>query len=143
MGLFSFGEDEDLPVFTEPVDPGWVHGPDGGFFALLTIDPEELGLTGGGGIYLIWHGGVRPEWVYAGHTDDLAAALHQAGNTSEINYYEKNGGLFVAWAPVRDKFRAGVVKYLDENFKTLVQNPGAYTEDAKPVPVTAPLRKKP
>lgn len=143
MGLFGFGDDdnEDVPVFSKPVDPGWIHNPEGGFFPLLTLDPEEVGLTGKGGVYLIWHGGMRPEWVFAGHATDLAAALHAAGNNKDISQYERNGGLFVAWSPVMPKYRAGVVRYLEMNFKPLVPNPGDYSDRNTPVPVTPPTRR--
>lgn len=143
MSLFGFGDGDkttDVPLVTEPVDPGWVTSPEGAFFSFLSLDPEEMGLSGVAGVYLIWHGGVRPEWVYAGHSIDMAADFHSIGKNSEITYYEKNGGLYVAWAPVMEAYRPGVVKYLELNFKTRVSNPGAYTENTQPVPVFAPTR---
>ena len=89
MSIFGFSDDDkmkDIPLITEPVDPGWVTTPDGAFFPFLSLDPEELGLSGVAGVYLIWHGGVRPEWVYAGHTIDMAADFHSIGQNSEIYY---------------------------------------------------------
>lgn len=148
MGLFGFGGDEEedklsnVPLFSEPVDPGWVHARDGDFFPFLTLDPEEMGLNKIGGVFLIWHAGVRPEWVYAGHSTDLAAAFHHAGNNSDITEYEVNGGLFVTWAPVLPEYRASVVKYIDEHFKTLVPNPSAYNAKTRIAPVTPPQRQK-
>ena len=136
MAIFGFGKDDDEtagPAFTTPVDPGWVRNPKGGFFSFFDLDPEELHLNGVG-----WHRGVRPEWVFAGHTKDMAAAFHSAGNNSEIIFYEPSGGLYVAWAPVMEEYRAGVVKYIEENFKTLVPNSGSYTDSTSPVPVIAP-----
>lgn len=144
MGLFGFGDhddEDDVPEITAPVDPGWITTREGAFFDFLSLDPEELGLGGVGGVYLIWHGGVRPEWVFAGHTTDMAAAFHSAGKNKEITYYEKNGGLFVAWAPVMEPYRPGVVKYLELSFKTLVPNPESYTEKTRLVPVFPPKRR--
>jgi hypothetical protein len=144
MGLFGFGgsdEKDDVPIITAPVDPGWVTTHDGGFFEFYSLDPEEMGLGGVSGVYLIWHGGVRPEWVFAGHTTDMAAAFHSAAKNHEVTNYERNGGLFVAWAPVMEPYRPGVVKYLELSFKTLVPNPGQYTEDTRPVPVFPPKRR--
>ncbi|MCW8914413.1 MAG: hypothetical protein OQK24_01015 [Magnetovibrio sp.] len=135
-------DSEETTKFTKPVDPNWVRTPQGGFLPFLSLDPEELGLSGVGGVYLIWHGGVKPEWVYAGHTTDLAAAFHQTGNMPDVNFYEKNGGLFVAWAPVKVPYRAGVVKYIEETFNTLVQNNDAYNDKTIPVPVIAPVAKR-
>ncbi len=141
MGLFGIGDDDEVPVITEPVDPGWVTTREGGFFEFLSLDPEEIGLSGVGGVYLIWHGGVRPEWVFTGHTNDMAAAFHSAGQNKEITYYENNGGLFVAWAPVLADYRPGVVKYIEENFKTVVASSEMYTDKTLPVPVFAPKRR--
>jgi hypothetical protein len=148
MALFGFGKSDAppvAPVFSKPVDPGWVYPPKGGFFSFLDMDPEEHNLGGVGGIFLIWHAGVRPEWVYAGGTNDLASALHTAGMNSDINVYEENGGLFVAWAPVKEAYRKGVVKYLDLSFKTLVPNDGYYDDKTAVVPVKPPEspRKRP
>ena len=142
MGLFGFGDKEEPERITAPVDPNWVRLPNGAFPPLLSMDPEEMGLNNVGGVYLIWHAGVRPEWVYAGHSKDLAAALHHAGNNRDINYYEKNGGLFVAWALVKEQYRPGVVKYLQETFKTQVDNPGDFNDKTVPVPVIAPVAKR-
>jgi len=144
MGLFSSDDDkaESQVKFSHPVDPNWVRTPEGKFLPLLSLDPEELGLSNVGGVYLVWHAGVKPEWVYTGHTNDLAAALHHAGNNPEINYYERNGGLFVAWAPVKEPYRPGVVKYIQENFHTVVENPSDFKDTTVPIPVVPPVAKK-
>ena len=142
MALFGFGGNDKPEQISAPVDPNWVHTQTGAFPSLLSMDPEEMGLNNVGGVYLIWHAGVRPEWVYAGHSKDLAAALHHAGNNHDINYFEKNGGLFVAWALVKEAYRPGVVKYLQETFKTQVDNSGDFTDKTVPVPVIAPVAKK-
>jgi len=141
MALFGSNNDKTERI-TEPVDPNWVHTPEGAFLPFLSIDPEEIGLSRVGGVYLIWHGGVRPEWVYAGHTKDMAAAFHHAGTNKEITYYEQNGGLFVAWALVKEPYRPGVVKYIQESFKTLVPNTGDFNDKTVPVPVTPPIARR-
>lgn len=142
MGLFGKGDDTKLERITEPVDPNWVRTSEGAFLPFLSIEPDEIGLKGVGGVYLIWHGGVRPEWVYVDHSKDMASAFDDASNNDDITYYEKNGGLFVAWALVREPYRAGVVKYIEDSFKTLVPNPGGFTDKTVPVPVTPPVAKK-
>ncbi|PCI41170.1 MAG: hypothetical protein COB46_04565 [Rhodospirillaceae bacterium] len=145
MGLFgsdSGNKTKKGPVFSKPVDPDWVLTPNGGFFSFLDLDPEAYNLNGAGGIYLIWHGGVRPEWVFAGASTDLATDLHDAGENAEISYYEQSGGLFVAWALIKPEFRQGAVKYMEEFFTTLVENPGSYGNNTQAVPITAPTAKK-
>jgi len=126
-------------VFSKPVDPGWAHNSKGGFHSFLEIDPEELNLSGASGVYLIWHAGVRPEWVYVDESNDLASDFHDAGTNTEITHFEGNGGLFVSWAPVRPEYRKGVVKYIETNFITLVKSACAYTNETKSVPVSPPL----
>lgn len=144
MGLFGSDDDKKTskkPVLSKPVDPGWVLDSKGKFLSFLYLDPEELNLNGVGGVYLIWHAGVRPEWVYAGLTNDMASALHDAGENADINYYEANGGLYVSWAPIKADFRKGVVKYIEENFITLVSNSSCYDDNTRIVPVKPPSTK--
>ena len=144
MSLFGSNDDNKGPkgpVFSKPVDPGWVVRPDGSFYSFLDLDPESCNLNGAGGIYLIWHGGVHPEWVFAGASTDLASDLHTAGQNPDISYYEQRGGLFVAWALIKPEFRKGAVKYIEELFTTLVENPGSYNDNTQTVPVTAPSKK--
>jgi len=144
MGLFGSDNDKNAskgPVFKEPVDPGWVLNPDGTFHSFLDLDPEAENLSGVGGVYLIWHAGVRPEWVYAGKTNDMASDFHAAGTNSEINVYDANGGLFVAWALIKDEYRSGIVKYIEENFKTIVPNSSCYNDNTQSVPVIPPSAK--
>lgn len=69
-------------------------------------------MHGLGGVYVVWHKGVRPEWVYVGATDDLAQALARALDDDEIFAYEPRGGLWCTWALIRPEYRNGAVAYL-------------------------------
>lgn len=140
MALFGKSKDpkKNPDAITEPVDPGWARTARGNFVNLLSLDPEEAGLGGKGGVYLIWHGGIRPEWVYVGYSDDLAKALHEAGNNREITYFEEMGGLFVTWAFVLDDYRPGVVRFLQENLPTVVPSGSSFNDDTVSVPVFSP-----
>jgi len=80
-----FGSDDsskakNAPMFTKPVDPGWVFPPEGGFFPFLDLDPEAYNLGGAGGVFLIWHAGVHPEWVYAGGHKRLSCSAARGGH---------------------------------------------------------------
>ena len=138
MGLFGGSKTSTPTVISDPVDPGWYRNNRGKFPELLILDPEEAGLSGKGGVVLVWHGGIRPEWVYVEHSTDLAKTLHEVGNNKEINYFESSGGLYVTWAFVVEEYRAGVVRFLQENLPTLIETASPYPEDTSPVPVFSP-----
>lgn len=94
-------------------DPAWARSPRGLFFRLIHLDPEQEGLSGVGGIFVVWHAGLRPQWVYVAAAEDLAAAIHKLADDADVMSYEVNGGLFVSWALVRPEYRSGAVAYLN------------------------------
>lgn len=120
------------------LDPQWVRSRTGHFHRFARLDPEEEGLVGVSGVYVIWHGGVRPGWVYTGKSSDLAATFHELGENDEIMDFDARGGLIVSWALIRDKFQDGVLLYLNETLKPEVKNPTPPNKKATPIPVYAP-----
>ena len=54
-----------------------------------------MGLKGASGVYVIWHAGLRPEWLTTGHTDNLAQTFEELGGGDEILEYDRHGKLFV------------------------------------------------
>lgn len=124
-----------------PSDPQWARTPKGAFFRFADLDPEEQGLSEVGGIFVIWHGGVRPEWVYVGFTDNLASTFHQLGNNRDLMRYEVNGHLFVTWALVLPDYQEGAAVYLSRRLSPLIDNPELPDLPAEDeVPVLAPSR---
>ncbi|MBF0167081.1 MAG: hypothetical protein HQL45_05570 [Alphaproteobacteria bacterium] len=119
MGLFS-SSDETFDSKTPPIDPAWGKSPKGHFYRLAHLEPDEVGLPGLGGVYVVWHKGVRPEWLYVAATEDLGKALMQALEDTDISSYEPRGGLWCTWAPIRPEFRNGVVLYLRKLLKTVI-----------------------
>ena len=89
----------------------------------MVLDSEKAGLSGIGGIYAIWHGGVRPEWVYIGMSNDLAATFRDLAGNEDICNYNVRGGLFVSWALILEDYRGGVLRFLNDSMKPLVPNP--------------------
>lgn len=136
MGLFGTSN-PSTPRFTEPLDPQWARSPKGGSFRLLTVEPDDYDLSRASGVYVVWHGGVRPRWVFVGRTDDLASAINDAANNDEIAQYDINGRVFVTWAFVKREFQDGVVAFLIDRLKPLVDNPSAKLKVQK-VPVITP-----
>ncbi|MEE9544829.1 MAG: hypothetical protein V3V55_04430 [Rhodospirillales bacterium] len=137
MSIFSDLSYEQLAA-GPPRDANWVKSPGGGFYRLLNLDPEEAGLSGVSAVYIIWHAGMRPKWVYVGRAKDLAKALHDLAGNDEIMDREIHGGLFVTWSLIREEFQDGVVSYLIENLEFLVDNPAARRNKDRPIPVIVP-----
>lgn len=120
------------------VDPGWNRNENGKLFRFISLDPEEQGISGRTGIFAIWHGGVRPTWVFIGQSRDLARDLHWCGENEEIMHYERFGGLFCSWAFVKPEFQPGAVRYLTQIAKPVVQNPLAPGTTVEAIAVTLP-----
>jgi len=80
--------------------PKWVRSPKGRFYQLLNMVPDELNLRDVGGVYVIWHGGVRPQWVFVGKTPSMTHALNKAIVNPDITQYDVNGKLYFSWSPV-------------------------------------------
>ena len=67
MALFGKSKKKTvIPVV--PNDVSWIRSPRNQFYNFLNLDPEEMGLKKASGVYVIWHGGMRPEWIYIGLT---------------------------------------------------------------------------
>lgn len=122
-------------------DPQWAKSPAGNFHRFVHLDPEKCGLSGVSGVYVIWHGGVLPGWVYLGKSHNLARAFHLLADNQDIMSYEVNGGLFVTWALIAGECQDGVVKHLNEVMKPKVGNRKVPGDNVVPIPVLAPGTK--
>ena len=140
MGLFgkSKSKHPTVPANAKPSDPKWARNKRGKYHRLSLFEPYDAGLSGVAGVYVVWHSGVRPRWVYVDRASDLAGAIEGLQESSEIMEYEKHGGLYVTWANVRDEYLPGVLRYLTETMEPEVDNPDARRIKADPVPVIAP-----
>lgn len=124
-----------------PIDIDWVRNKRGKFHRLTHLDTMSEGLRGLSGVFVIWHSGVKPGWVYVGRADNLASALDAAQNDDDIDQYEINGGLYVTWFPVVDQHQNGVVKFLHDTMKPKVSNPQVGSIKDGPISVAVPKRK--
>ena len=110
MALFGSDNKKGFQ-FSSVQDPGWVKSASGRFHRFIVFDAEKAGLSGIGGIYAIWHGGVRPEWVSIGKSTDLAATFRELTGNEDIRNYNVRGGLFISWALIREDYWDGDRKY--------------------------------
>ncbi len=140
MALFG-SKKTAAPKITKAIDPKWAKNAKGSFNRLLYFEPDEANIRGVGGVYIIWHGGVKPAWVYVAETPDLARSIGEAQDNDDITDYEINGSLYVSWSPVLADYRRGVLLFLTQSLKPRVVNPRAPTEetdDTYLIPVLLP-----
>jgi hypothetical protein len=117
----------------------WKRDSRGYYPRLLRIDPDSLAEEGG--VYVLWHRGLHPQWIYVGATSDLGVSLGRARDAEIVLNYEPLGGVYVTWAPIRPEFRDGVVNFLRDTLNPLItdnmdddrRDPGA-----TPIPVVSP-----
>lgn len=126
----------------QPRDPNWAKTPSGKYHRLAHLDPDDGGLKGAPAVFVIWHSGVRPRWVYVGGTANLAASLERVLGNDDIMQYEVNGGLFITWSGIREKMQPGVIHYLDSVLEPLVASPERPAKRVTPVPVLIPGIKR-
>ena len=132
------GHGNAQPLAAEPRDPQWVRSPAGKYYRLVHLDATNAGLKGLPAVFVIWHSGVRPRWVYVGRTKNLAASLEIIPDNDDIMQYEVNGGLFITWSLIREGMQPGVVHYLSAVLEPLVANSEHPGKRVTPVPVLVP-----
>jgi len=85
------------------------------------------------GVYIIWHGGEKPQVVRIGQ-GIIKDRLKAHKEDSEILGY-KNFGLYVTWAAVSLSYRDGIERYLGEKWNPKV---GRDFPDVPPITVNSP-----
>ena len=145
LGLFGKSKKKKAPS-GPPQDVAWVKSAKNRYFKFLNLEPDEMGLENISAVYVLWHQGVRPQWVYVGQTDDLGRTLQELRRDDEIVNYDKRGGLFVTWSMIKPEFQPGVVRYLYQVMQPVVVNPDYLdkgedekeAEEVEPIPVLLP-----
>ncbi len=140
--LKRFKKKQPAPAYEgPPLDPEWARNKRGKFHRLAHLDTVAEGLNGFSGVYVIWHSGVKPAWVYIGASDNLANAIDDAAENDDIFSYEVNGGLYVTWSPILKERQGGVLKYLADAMRPAVENPAIKSIKDGPVNVKVPKRR--
>lgn len=134
-------QQNNIDADESPQDPNWARSSSGYFHRLATIDTKSI--HNQSGVIVIWHAGATPQWVYVNYTDDLAAAFEQAVKNHEIMNFEGHGGLYASWSPMPKEYQPGVVRYMIETLKPLVDNQTTPDTSTKPIPVFAPGARGP
>ena len=87
------------------------------------------------GVYLIWHGGEKPQVAYVGQ-GEIKKRIAAHRNNQDIQQYQQFG-LYVTWARLSEKDRNGVERYLAQTWKPKVGNHD-HLGNASPIPVNSP-----
>ncbi len=109
-------DDDEKP----PAHVPWHHDQNGYYPRLIPLHPALEGLDGVGGVYLLWHRGLDPHWIYIGATSDLGKSLSRARDAEKVLEFEVHGGVYVTWTPIKTQYRDGVVNYLRHTLKPLI-----------------------
>ena len=136
-GALASGRDRTAAVIWQPEDARYPR--------LLPFDPRPL--AGRSGLYLLWHLGVRPQWLRVGFSLDLGEAIKLLANTPAITAFGANDGPFLSWCFCAEGGAAGVVNFLAGQLKPVLQDQmlacdHAVNFAAAPVPCALPAGTK-
>ncbi|MGJ3260302.1 MAG: hypothetical protein ACFE0S_11945 [Rhodospirillales bacterium] len=140
--LGRFKKNKPAPAYEGPaIDLDWARNKRGKFHRLTMLDTMAERLNGLSGVYVIWHSGVKPQWVYVGASNNLGHAIDRAAEDDDIASYEVNGGLYVTWSPILKERQGGVLKFLHDAMRPAVENPAVKSIQDGPINVVVPKRK--
>jgi len=144
-GLVSKLSGKLADTFSAKSDRGPWQPSQGDFPRLMVFGPEELdALKGAGGLVALWHRGIRPQWIYVGHTEDLAATIGEAQSDPDVGLYDLNDGVYVTWANCPQEDRAGAVLYLKKTLSPAIDRSsfdasGQVPADTEPLDFPLPI----
>ncbi len=121
-----------------PPDPHWARDAKGRFHRFTDLDPEEEGVKGVSGVFVIWHGGLRPEWLLVAKSGNLAFDFHKLAHDKDLMSFEARGGLFVTWALIKGDLQDGVVRFLSDILDPVLENPEFSSRNVPAIPVVLP-----
>lgn len=125
MGFFGLFGGNKGTAPSNVMDVNWSRNEKGKFRRLAMMEVSKENLHGTKAIYVLWHGGMKPGWVYVGMADDLAMDLTDARQNREIMDYDTRGGLFVTWATFPDEMMPGIFAFLNDVLAPEMRNPEA------------------
>ena len=143
LNLFGRGKDGNDVADNPPVDIKWARNAKGRFHNLVFLDTTSENLNGTAGIYVIWHGGAQPKWLYVGVTKNLARVLDAKIDDPEIESYYERVGVYVSWSLVKPEYHKNIAHYLNGIMKPEIKNPDAKSwAKEKPTAVFLPGKEK-
>jgi hypothetical protein len=116
-----------MPILSGAVDVTW--------FAAADLRALDLADVAGSGVFVVWHGGLRPRVIRVG-CGDVAQRLAAFRDDSKMMAYGHFGPLQVAWADVPEARARGVAKFLASRLRPMHADPLAAVTA---IPVTLPF----
>ena len=133
MGFWSLGGMRQ----PKAQDIKWRKSPRGEYYRLFMIDDfSELKLDNVGGVYLLWHGGLKPSWLVAGATEDLGHSFRELFRDRDIREYDNRGGVFMSWSPIKADYREGVVHFIAKHTNPTFECD--FDSKSDPIPILLP-----
>lgn len=121
--------------------PAW-HPGEGAYPSLFALGVHAQAVKGKGGVYAVWHLGVRPQWLRIAAGDDLLVCLNAVAQALDVSPFRGNGGIFAAWAFVDAPRRPGIVVHLRARLAPVLRDaafPGETRWMGAPGPMAYPL----
>ncbi|MGE4064072.1 MAG: hypothetical protein AB7E79_11960 [Rhodospirillaceae bacterium] len=103
---------------------------------------DARALAGQEGLYLLWHLGVRPQWLRAGYSSDLGAAATLLARTPEFAAFAPHDGPFLSWSACVREDAPGLVNFLIGRLNPCRQDLGVPCDlvcDSKAEPISCTL----
>jgi hypothetical protein len=101
--------------------PVW-HPADRPYPSLFDLARSGAQLQGKGGVYLVWHLGVRPRWLRAGQAGDLGQSFSTLAAADVFVACRVHGGVFASWCFASAEQRPGIVRFLAERLRPALQD---------------------
>jgi hypothetical protein len=128
----------DTATKSTAFDPKWGRTAGGQFHRLSFLEPDKEGLEGLSGVFVVWHAGVRPQWIAVDKSRDLAATFAAVADDADVRQYEVHGGVYVSWALIREAHQDGVLRFLIATMKPLIETANPPADKVAPIPVILP-----
>jgi hypothetical protein len=89
---------------------------------LTELDLSSVNFNEKGGVFAAWHLGVRPQWLKVGTSQNFAETFAALAAHDDVVAFDRNRGVFIAWAYSLPKSWAGQTKFLSDMLVPALQN---------------------
>ncbi len=141
--MLSFKKNKNKTVISgEPIAIEWAKTESEKYYNLLSLNPDEISLSGVGGVYVVWYSKHKTVVVFVGVSDDLALSINQLKDHPQILEYHQKGDIGITWAPVHSKYRNQIASYTRFRLSPLLTSVVGIDDgfkDEVPLPVTLPF----
>ena len=105
---------------------------------IAAFDPAAENLVGKSGVYVLWHLGVRPQWLRVGVSANLGATLTVRAQEPWVIAHGNNRGVYIVWALMPLEQSMGMARFLVDKLQPAFQD-GDYLDEYVIDPAVAPV----